>query len=171
MAVLKIYIENGFDVVPHCKHFQPSAGLLATANKGRTHLKFPVERPVQRAFDLDWENSWVGTTRICLSFTPAPPPFSKMLPETAKSSSVPGNQHPSWIINHSKGSHWRTTKFSRDWTFLFWSTVATFSGLSFLVFLCREASVLTKMVFSPLFLLSQCSLAAEFINPCLKALR
>lgn len=57
MAVLKMYIGNGFDVVPHCKHFQPSAGLLATANKGRTHLKFPVERPVRRAFDLDWENS------------------------------------------------------------------------------------------------------------------
>lgn len=57
MAVLKMYIGNGFDVVPHCKHFQACAGLLATANKGRTHLKFPVERPVRRAFDLDWENS------------------------------------------------------------------------------------------------------------------
>lgn len=57
MAVLKIYIGNGFDVVPHCKHFQPCIGFLATANKGRTHLKFPVERPVRRAFDLDWENS------------------------------------------------------------------------------------------------------------------
>lgn len=57
MAVLKIYIGNGFDVVPHCKHFQPTASLLATANKGRAHLKFPVERPVRRAFDLDWENS------------------------------------------------------------------------------------------------------------------
>lgn len=58
MSVLKIYyIGNGFDVVPHCKHLQPSAGLLATTNKGRTHLKFPVERPVRRVFDLDWENS------------------------------------------------------------------------------------------------------------------
>lgn len=53
----KIYIGNGFDVVPHCKHFQPSANLLATANKGRTHRKVPVERPVRRAFELDWENS------------------------------------------------------------------------------------------------------------------
>lgn len=68
----KFILENGFDVVPHRKHFQPSASLLATANKGRTHRKFPVEQPVRRAFELDWENSWVGTTCICLSFTPAP---------------------------------------------------------------------------------------------------
>lgn len=101
MAVLKIYIGNGFDFVPHCKHFQALAGLLATANKGRTHLKFPVERPVRRAFDLDWENSWVGTTHICLSFTPPPP--SKNVPSNSQIFICPQQPLPLLIIDHGRG--------------------------------------------------------------------
>lgn len=115
-----MYIGNGFDVVPHCKHFQPSASLLATANKGRTLRKFPVERLVRLAFELDWENSWVGTTGVCLSFTPAPPlPPSpsppKCSPETAKSSSVPRHQqHPCRIIRRSEGKSLEQSRPSWD---------------------------------------------------------
>lgn len=73
-------------------------------------------------------NSWVGTTRICLSFTPAPSlPSPKMFPETAQSSSVLSHQHPSRIIKHSRGSH--RNKF---WTFLFWFSGLFVCGFSFL---------------------------------------
>ena len=65
-----------------------------------------------------------------------------MFPETAKSSSVPSNQHPSWIINHGKGSHWSTTKFSQNWSVFFFpssrSRVATFIRLSFVAPLCTK---------------------------------
>lgn len=73
-------------------------------------------------------NSWVGTTRICLSFTPAPSlPSPKMFPETAQSSSVLSHQHPSRIINHSRGSH-----RNKVWTFLFWFSGLFVCGFSFL---------------------------------------
>ncbi|XP_051276997.1 zic family member 6 isoform X2 [Dicentrarchus labrax] len=57
-SLLKSIHSLNMDVLTHSSLLSlPSAGLLATANKGRTHLKFPVERPVRLAFDLDWENS------------------------------------------------------------------------------------------------------------------
>lgn len=99
-----------------------------------------MEQPVRRAFELDWENSWVGTTRICLSFTPPPfpPPFlSKMFPQTAKSSSVPGHQQPSR----------KKTKQSFG---VFRSRVASFSGLfvcSF--FFVAKVDVWTESVLFP----------------------
>lgn len=73
-------------------------------------------------------NSWVGTTCICLSFTPAPSlPSPKMFPETAQSSSVLSHQHPCRIINHSRGSH-----RNKVWTFLFWFSGLFVCGFSFL---------------------------------------
>lgn len=55
MTVLKMYIWNVFDPVTFWKHFWLSRSLLATANKGRAHFKFPAVRPVQRCL---W--SWLG---------------------------------------------------------------------------------------------------------------